>query len=138
MAAKAFIDSNVILYLLSTDAKKADAAEAILLTGGTISVQVLNEIANVAVRKLGMPWAEIIQFLAPLRSLCAVEAITVETHDRGSEIAERYGLSVYDSMIVAAALIAECKVLYSEDMQDGLLVDRQLRIVNPFKTNTSR
>ena len=78
-AAKAFIDSNVILYLLSTNAKKADAAESILLTGGLISVQVLNEIANVAFRKLGMSWTEINQFLAPLRSLCTVEPLTVET-----------------------------------------------------------
>ena len=137
-AAKAFIDSNVILYLLSTNAKKADAAESILLTGGLISVQVLNEIANVAFRKLGMSWTEINQFLAPLRSLCTVEPLTVETHDRGREVAERYGLSVYDSMIVAAALLTECTVLYSEDMQDGLVVDKQLRIANPFRSTSVR
>lgn len=136
MAAKAFIDSNVILYLLSTDANKAEVAEAVLHTGGTISVQVLNEITNVAKRKLGMSWAEIDEFLAPLRTLCIVEAITLETHDRGREIAERYGLSVYDSMIVASALLAECTVLYSEDMQDGLVVDKRLRVVNPFKSAT--
>ena len=130
--AKVFIDSNVLLYLLSKDAKKADAAEAVLRAGGVISVQVLNEIANVALRKLGMPWAEINQFLALLRSLCAIEPLTVETHDRGRVVAERYGLSVYDSMIVAAALLAECTVLYSEDMQHGLLVDKQLRVANPF------
>ena len=132
-AAKAFIDSNVILYLLSKDAKKADAAEAVLRTGGVISVQVLNEIANVALRKIGMSWAETNQFLALVRSLCAVESLTVETHDRGRDVAERYGLSVYDSMIVAAALLAGCTVLYSEDMQDGLVVDKQLRVANPFK-----
>ena len=137
-AAKAFIDSNVILYLLSADTKKADAAEAILHAGGLISVQVLNEIANVAVRKLGMSWTEINQFLAPLRSLCTVEPLTVETHDRGREVAERYGLNVYDSMIVAAALLAECTVLYSEDMQAGLLVDKQLRIADPFKSAAVR
>ena len=137
-AAKAFIDSKVILYLLSADAKKANETESILLTGGLISVQVLNEIANVAVRKLSMSWTEINQFLAPLRSLCTVEPLTVETHDRGRELAERYGLSVYDSMIVAAALLAACTVLYSEDMQDGLLVDKQLRIANPFKSAAVR
>ena len=132
-AAKVFIDSNILLYLLSKDAKKADTAEAVLRAGGAISVQVLNEITNVALKKLGMPWAEINQFLAVLRSLCAVEPLTVETYDRGRAVAERYGLSVYDSMIVAAALIAGCTVLYSEDMQDGLVVDRQLRVANPFK-----
>ena len=131
-AAKVFIDSNALLYLLSKDAKKADAAEAVLRAGGVISVQVLNEITNVALKKLGMPWPEINQFLALLRSLCTVEPLTVETHDRGRAVAERYGLSVYDSMIVAAALIAGCTVLCSEDMQDGLLVDTRLRVVNPF------
>ena len=132
-AAKAFIDSNVILYLLSKDTKKADAAEAVLRAGGLISVQVLNEIANVTLRKIGMSWAETNQFLASIRSLCAVESLTVETHDRGRDVAERYGLSVYDSMIVAAALLAGCTVLYSEDMQDGLVVDKRLRVANPFK-----
>ena len=131
-SAKIFIDSSVLLYLLSTDAKKADAAEAVLRAGGVISVQVLNEITNVTLKKLGMPWPEINQFLALLRSLCTVEPLTVETHDRGRAVAERYGLSVYDSMIVAAALIAGCTVLCSEDMQDGLLVDKRLRVVNPF------
>ena len=133
-AAKAFIDSNVILYLLSKNAKKADAAEAVLRAGGLISVQVLNEITNVALRKIGMSWAETNQFLASIRSLCAVESLTVETHDRGRDVAERYDLSVYDAMIVAAALLAGCTVLYSEDMQDGLVVDKQLRIANPFKS----
>ena len=132
-AAKIFIDSNVLLYLLSADSMKADTAEAILRTGGLISVQVLNEIANVALRKLDMSWAEINQFLAPVRSLYTVQSLTVETHDRGREVAERYGLSVYDSMIVSAALLAGCTTLYSEDMQHGLLVDKQLRIANPFK-----
>ena len=137
-AAKVFIDSNILLYLLSKDAKKADAAEAVLRTGGVMSVQVLNEITNVALKKLGMPWPEINQFLALLRSLCAVEPLTVETHDRGRDVAERYGLSVYDSMIVAAALLAGCTVLYSEDMQNGLVVDKQLRVANPFKGAATR
>ena len=135
-AAKVFIDSNVLLYLLSKDAKKADAAEAVLRAGGVISVQVLNEITNVALKKLGMRWAEMNQFLALLRSLCTVDPLTVETHDRGRAVAERYGFSVYDSMIVAAALLADCTVLFSEDMRDGLVVDRQLRIVNPFDSGT--
>ena len=130
--AKVFVDTNVLLYLLSKDTKKADEAEAVLRAGGVISVQVLNEITNVARKKLGMPWPEINQFLALLRSFCAVEPLTVETHDRGRAVAERYGLSVYDAMIVAAALLAGCKVLCSEDMQNGIVVDEQLRVANPF------
>jgi predicted nucleic acid-binding protein len=132
-AAKAFIDSNIILYMLATDGAKARTAESILHTGGTISVQVLNEIASVAIRKLDMTWEETNQFLLPLRSLCTVEPLTLETHDRGREIAERFQLSVYDSIIVGAALLADCTVLYSEDMHDGLRIEKTLQIVNPFK-----
>ena len=132
VSSKTFIDTNVLLYLLSPDAAKADQAEAILRAGGLISVQVLDEMANVARRKLAMTWADIDEVLLLIRSLCPAEPLTIETHDGGRLIAERYGLSVYDSMIVAAALLAGCETLYSEDMQDGLLIDRRLRIRNPF------
>lgn len=130
---KAFIESNILLYLLSADADKADRAEEIVRAGGLISVQVLNEITNVARRKLAMSWVEINEVLALIRSICPTEPLTIETHDRGRLVAERYGISVYDAIIVAAALLAGCKTLYSEDMQDGLLIDHQLHICNPFQ-----
>jgi predicted nucleic acid-binding protein len=130
---KTFIDTNILLYLLSTDVAKADRAEDVVRTGGVISVQVLNEIANVAHRKLAMPWIEINAVLEMIRSVCPVVPLTIEIHDRGRSIAERYKLNVYDAMIVAAALLAECRILYSEDLQDRLLIDKQLRIRNPFR-----
>nr|WKF56041.1 tRNA(fMet)-specific endonuclease VapC [Paraburkholderia busanensis] len=130
--AKAFIDTYVLLYLLSADSEKADQAEATVRAGGRISVQVLNEIANVARRELRMSWADIDEVLSLIRSLCPTDPLTVEIHVRGKQVAERYGLSVYDSMIVAAALVAGCETLYSEDMQDGLVIDRQVQIRNPF------
>jgi predicted nucleic acid-binding protein len=132
-----FIDTSVLLYLLSADNHKADRAEIIVRAGGLISVQVLNEIANVARRKLAMSWMEINEVLALIRSVCPVAPLTTETHDRGMLVAERYGLSVYDAMIVAAGLLGGCKTLYSEDMQDGLLIDHQLRICNPFSIHKS-
>ena len=95
-----FFDTNVVLYLLSADTAKADRAEELLALGGTISVQVLNEFVAVASRKLGMSWVEIREVLAQIRAVCAVEPVTVETHDRALRIAERYGLSIYDSLIV--------------------------------------
>ncbi|HEY1996760.1 PIN domain-containing protein [Paraburkholderia sp.] len=129
---KTFIDTKVLLYLLSSDVTKADRAETVLRSGGLISVQVLNEIANVARRKLAMAWVDINELMTLIRSLCPVESLTVEMHERGRQVAERYGLSVYDAMIAAAALVSGCETLYSEDMQDGLLIDQQLRIRNPF------
>lgn len=132
MPGKAFIDTNVLLYLLSADSGKADLAESVVHKGSTISVQVLNEMTNVMRRKLAMTWSEINEVLKLIQSLCAVEPLTIETHERGRRVAERYGLSVYDAMIVAAALIAKCDTLYSEDMHNSLLIDDQLRICNPF------
>jgi predicted nucleic acid-binding protein len=129
---KVFIDTNILLYLLSADHDKADRAELIVQAGGLISVQVLNEMANIPLRKLAMPWREINEVLSLIRSLCPTVPLTIETHDRGRLVAERYGLSVYDAMIVAAALLGGCETLYSEDMQNGLLIDQQLRICNPF------
>ena len=128
-----FLDSNVILYLASKQQGKADRAEELVNNGGTISVQVLNEIANVSRRKMGISWPETRNFLSIVRALLNVESVTIETHDAGIALAERYHLSVYDGLIASAALLAECDTLFSEDFQDGLLFDGRLRVVNPFK-----
>ncbi len=130
--ADPFFDTSVLLYLLSGDAAKADRVETLLSTRGVVSVQVLNEFAVVALRKLKMPLNEIREILDTIRAVCAVEPITVETHDRGLAIFERYKFSLYDSMLVAAALIAGAKIIYSEDLQDGQVIDNQLRVTNPF------
>jgi predicted nucleic acid-binding protein len=127
-----FLDSNIVLYLASEDLAKADRAQELVAEGGTISVQVLHEIANVSRRKMGLSWAETRNFLLMIRGLLEVKPITIEIHDVGISLAERYQLSVYDSMIVAAALSAECDMLLSEDLQDGLLINGQLRVLNPF------
>jgi predicted nucleic acid-binding protein len=132
-AAEPFFDTNVLLYLLSADAVKADRAESLLADGGTISVQVLNEFAAVALRKLDMPVAELREILEPVRSVCRVEPVSEDTHDRALALVERYGFSFYDALLIAAALRAGCARLYSEDLQHGQVIDRQLRIVNPFR-----
>jgi predicted nucleic acid-binding protein len=128
-----FFDTNVLLYVAAGDAAKADRAEQLIGTGGAISVQVLNEIANVTRRKMGMSWPETHGFLSILRDLLPVEPITIEIHETGLALAERYGLSTYDAMIAASALHARCTTLWSEDMQDGMVIDGRLRIVNPFR-----
>ena len=128
-----FIDTNVLVYLASGDPAKADCAERIAAAGGTISVQVLNELANVSRRKMGLSWTETHAFLSAVRALLAVEPMTADGHDLGLAIAERYGLSIYDAMIAASALQADCDTLWSEDMHDGLVIENRLRISNPFR-----
>ena len=126
-----FADTNVLLYLLD-DGPKADRAEEILAKGPRISVQVLNETLVNCRRKAGLDWEDTGSFLLGIQSLCTVEDLTVQTHEVGRALAEKFQLSIYDAMIVSSALIAGCTTLWSEDMHDGLLVEDQLRVVNPF------
>jgi predicted nucleic acid-binding protein len=133
MSDKAFVDSNVILYLMSEDETKANQAEAVMRSQVTVSVQVFNEVTSVARKKLACSWDQIEEFLANIASICSVEALTIEIHQHARFIAERYQLAFYDALIVASALAAECTILYTEDMQDGLLIESTLTLRNPFK-----
>ena len=128
-----FIDTNVLVYVASGDPVKAEQAEKVIADGGTISVQVLNELANVARRKMRLSWPETHALLSMIRALLPVQPITVEIHETGLALAERYGLSIYDAMIAASALHAECDTLWSEDMHEGMVIQDQLRIANPFR-----
>ena len=127
-----FLDTNVLLYLVSADTAKADRAEALVALGGTISVQVLNELAHVARRKMAFDWPETRDLLEALSALLDVVPLSVETHETGLTLAARHGFSIWDAMIVAAALLAGCDRLWSEDMHDGLVIDGRLTIANPF------
>ena len=134
--SKPFIDSNIVLYLLSGDAAKADRAQTILEAGGVISVQVLNEVASVCLRKLKMPWQEVDALLLAVKTACDVLPLTVASHEKAVEVAKRCQLSFYDANIVACALMSGAPVLLSEDMHSGMLIDG-LVIQNPFKERLS-
>ena len=127
-----FVDTNVLLYLLSGDTAKADRAEALLTQRIVISVQVLNEFAHVARRKFKLEWAEITQTLADIRRFADVQALTIDTHDRGLALAGRYKIGLCDAMIAAAAIEAGSATLMSEDFQAGQRLDGRLTIRNPF------
>lgn len=136
MIDKVFLDTNVLVYFAAVDAERAAKAEALLLAGGTISVQVLNELTLACLRKVGMDWAEVDEVLAVVRTACRIEPLTETTYDLGRRLAQRYQFRIYDAMIVAAALLAGADTLYSEDMHDGLLVEDRLRIRNPFRVRS--
>jgi predicted nucleic acid-binding protein len=94
---------------------------------------VLNELASVALRKLDMRFGEIREILSTIRAVCAVIPVDIETHELGMDLVERHQLAVYDALIVAAALQAECRVLYTEDLRHGQQFGR-LTIRNPFES----
>ena len=107
--ASAFFDTNIPLYLLSGDTGKASRAEDLLAEGGTISVQVLNEFTAVARRKHTTPWPDVTLMLDALKGVCRVEPLTLEVHERAVDLAQRFGLPIYDATIAASALAAGCR-----------------------------
>ncbi len=129
-----FFDSNVLLYTLAQGDPREPVATHLLATGGSVSVQVLNEFANVAHRKIKLSWAEVTAALAAVRVLCAPPLpLTLAIHEAALTLAERHQLSLYDALIVAAALEAGCATLLSEDLHHGLVVANRLTIQNPFR-----
>lgn len=133
MNDRVFFDTNVLVYVVGQKDARTAHAEALVAVGGVISVQVLNELAAVARKKLGMTWEEIEEALAAIRVLCPSPVpLTIETHEVGLRIAAQYQFHVYDALVAAAALEAECTTLYSEHLQDGQVIDGRLTIRNPF------
>jgi len=132
MNARPFLDTNVIVYAFGSDDPRSARAEALLAAGGVISVQVLNEFVSVARRRQERGWDEIDAAVDVLKVLLDPPLpLTVELHDAARSIARDRGFSIYDSLIVAAALQARCSILFSEDFQHGQTIG-QLTIRNPF------
>ena len=126
-------DLRVVATSAVREARNQDAFTDRVLIATGLRVQVLNELTNVARRKMRLSWSETRALLSTLRDLLTVRSITVETHAVGLALAERYDFSTYDAMIVASAIEAGCDTLWSEDMQDGMALEEGVRIVNPFR-----
>jgi predicted nucleic acid-binding protein len=134
MSGSAFFDTNIFVYAVVQDDPRSDKAEELIAEGGTVSVQVLNEFADVVRRKAKMPWDKVRFAIQNIRALCPDPLpLTVDIHNEALTIAEKYGYRVYDALIVASALKARCTILYSEDMRDGQVIDHRLTIRNPFR-----
>lgn len=128
---KAFFDTHVLIYAVTSDPRKRQA-DHILRAGGTVSVQVLNEFANVARNKLQHGWDAIEFVLDQFRlSFEAILPLTTGTHAAAISIARDSNFSFYDALIVASAIEAGCDTIYSEDMQHGRAIGG-LTIRNPF------
>jgi predicted nucleic acid-binding protein len=133
MPAKAFFDTNVLIYAVAADDSRNAQAEELLASGGVLSVQILNEFVSVARRKILMSWSEVREALEAFKVLCPSPLpVTMEMHEAALRIAEIHGYNIYDALVVAAALEAGCATLYSEDLHDGQTIDGQLTIENPF------
>lgn len=133
MPARPFFDTNVLIYSVSESDPRSDIAESLLAAGGVVSVQILNEFVSTARRKIGMSWDDVVEAVSAIRVLCPFpRALTVETYDASVAIARSHGFHIYDALVVAAALEADCDVLYTEDLQDGQIIEGRLTVRNPF------
>ena len=127
-----FLDTNILVYLVGSDLAKAARSSQLIDAGGVVSVQVLNEFVAVSVRKYRIEWSHIEFILSTVKAACSVVPLTLQTHERGIALRQRYGFSVYDAMIVAAAELAGCSTLFTEDMHGGLVIGG-LTLRNPYK-----
>ena len=135
-----FFDTNVVLYLLSEDERKAEIAEALIMSGGHASVQVLAEMTNVCRRKFAMGWDAIHDLRELVIRHCEIHALTESIHQTAFSLARTYGYTIYDAQIIASANEAHCTTLWSEDMHSGQRFQRpttadgwDLCIANPFE-----
>ena len=126
-----FIDTNVLVYAQGTDSK-SEIARQVVLAGGVISVQVLNEFAAVLRRKFRLEWDVIADALADARTaLGPARPVDVDIHLNAVTLARLHDFGFYDALIVASAIEAGCDTLLTEDLQSGRRV-AGLTIVNPF------
>ena len=137
MNDKIFLDTNILVYAFG--AKKSTVpepriamAEQIVMLGGVVSIQVLNEFVQVCHRKADLSWVQILGSLEVIKDLCGrTIPLTIETHEAAVDLSRRHSFNIYDSLILAAAMQAGCTTLYTEDMQHGQTFGK-LTIVNPF------
>ena len=133
MPAKAFFDTNVLLYAVAENDPRSAQAEELLAAGGVLSEQILNEFVSVARRKILMSWSDVTEALDAFRVLCPSPLpITMEIHEAALKIADKHVYNIYDALVIAAALEAGCATLYSEDLHSGQMISGQLTIRNPF------
>jgi len=127
----AFLDTNILVYAQQTG-RKAEISQELIAEGGTISAQVLNELANVLRKKQGRSFGEIAAVLDDIdNALDPARPLTAQSCRSALALAGEHGLSFYDALIVAAAIEAGCDTLYSEDMQHERIIGA-LTIRNPF------
>lgn len=136
MRDKVFVDSNIFIYakIKSQDVEKHIGAQSLLRSLDRqviISVHVLNEFYNTLVR-IGADDAAIQSFLKQIMQSALTQSINKATIELCWEIRNKYRYSYYDSLILASAVESRCTILYSEDMQHGQVIEKKLKIVNPF------
>jgi predicted nucleic acid-binding protein len=132
MRDKCFLDTNILLYLLSNDTKKKDIAKKLLKEHHYISTQVLNEFSNVSLKRFKLSNTQTKEIIEKISQYCHISIYSKETILKALDLKERYKYQFYDSLILATALENNCNIIYSEDMQHKHKLNNKLTIINPF------
>lgn len=127
----AFIDSNILIFLTTTQKEKQDKAMALLADQAVVSVQVLYELIDIS-RADGLDWTRTGNFVEVVATLAKVQSLTLETNRLARTLGEKYDLTFHDSMLVASALEAECDTIYSAELPAGMKFEGKLTVINPF------
>jgi predicted nucleic acid-binding protein len=129
-----FLDSNILVYVYSEDeVEKREKSRSLYGDTATISTQVLNEVANVFLLKFRIAPDDVARKIRELSQGCKISVVDFETVMSAIRLHREYGYSYFDSLMLASALREECSTIYTEDMQNGQVIDGTLTIVNPFK-----
>ena len=134
MKDKIFIDTNILLYAYSTEKNKQEIAQNIINTNNNIyiSKQVINETINILIKKFKLNIKDIINVVKELEKELIILDFDIQTQLNALKLKQNYNLQFYDALIVSTALKNSCTILYSEDMQDKLVIEKKLKIINPF------
>jgi len=148
MSENVFIDTNIFIYALTeTERMEEKVKRAIAIdlferiidkNGVIVSTQVINEFYTNMLKKFSVSDEKVLQIVKDsISSIAQIKPVSFETCIKAYSVRNTYSLSFWDSMIVAAALENDCRILYSEDLQHGLVIDKQLAIDNPFYTENN-
>lgn len=132
MIVRAFADTNVAVYCLDADVTLRTKALAVMRSRPVTSIQVVNEFISVVLRQGRLPRETVIRLALILMNRCEVMSVTRQIVENAFCVGNRYQISHWDSLIVAAALASGCDTLFSEDLQHGQVFDGQLTVTNPF------
>jgi predicted nucleic acid-binding protein len=135
MNGKVFYDTNIFIYLYAdNEPEKQTICKHIINTAGEciVSTQILNEVNNVLIKRWKLPTTTVKNIQTDIRRICEVIYINEKIIDDAVVLNERYGFSYYDCLMLASALDYKCDTMYTEDMNDGQIINGTLKIINPF------
>ena len=131
--SKFALDTNVLLYLYdSSAAEKRQTSELLVSSQPFISTQVISEFINVTKRLQKITKREILEKCNLVIASCQIISVNHKILSDALFLLNKYALQIFDSIIVASSLEANCTVLYSEDLQHNQLIEKRLTIINPF------